>query len=73
MKDYSHLGKAPLAEIDITRGWRDLVIFGHKLKSVTVVGTTTALRQRSAPEAGLNQVWTNIIHNAVDAMGGPGR
>ena len=75
MKDYSHLDKAPLAEIDIHEGLEStLVIFGHKLKEgVTVVRDYDRTLPTICARGGeLNQVWTNIIHNAVDAMGGKG-
>ena len=75
MKDYSHLDKAPLEEIDIHEGLEStLVIFGHKLKEgVTVVRDYDRTLPTICARAGeLNQVWTNIIHNAVDAMGGKG-
>jgi signal transduction histidine kinase len=75
MKDYSHLDKAPLAEIDVHDGLEStLVIFSHKLKKgVKVVRDyDRTLPQICARGGELNQVWTNIIHNAVDAMGGEG-
>jgi signal transduction histidine kinase len=50
-----------------------LVMLGHKLRGVTVVreyGTDVPMIDAYAGE--LNQVWTNLIDNAVDAMGGSG-
>lgn len=75
MKDYSHADKAKSEEIDVHDGLEStIVILGHKLK-----GGVNLVRDydRSLPkvwgQAGaLNQVWTNIIHNAIDAMGGKG-
>jgi signal transduction histidine kinase len=75
MKDYSHLDKAPLEEIDVHDGLDStMVIFSHKLKEgVKVVRDYDRTLPRICARAGeLNQVWTNIIHNAVDAMGGKG-
>jgi signal transduction histidine kinase len=75
MKDYSHLDKGPFQEIDIHEGLDStLVIFSHKLKKgVKVVRDYDRALPKICAQAGeLNQVWTNIIHNAVDAMGGNG-
>ncbi len=75
MKDYSHLDKAPLEEIDVHEGLDStLVIFSHKLKAgVKVVREYERTLPKICARGGeLNQVWTNIVHNAVDAMGGKG-
>jgi signal transduction histidine kinase len=75
MKDYSHLDKGPFEEIDIHDGLDStLVIFAHKLKrGIKVVRDYDRALPKICAQAGeLNQVWTNIIHNAVDAMGGDG-
>ncbi|HEX3539195.1 MAG TPA: ATP-binding protein [Acidimicrobiales bacterium] len=75
MKDYSHLDKAPLEEIDIHDGLdTTLVIFSHKLKQgVKVVRDYDRTLPKICARGGeLNQVWTNIIANAIDAMDGKG-
>jgi len=75
MKDYSHLDKAPLDDIDIHAGLEStLVIFSHKLKEgVKVVRDfDRTLPTICAREGELNQVWTNIIDNAIAAMGSAG-
>jgi signal transduction histidine kinase len=75
MKDYSHLDKAPLEEIDIHEGLDStLLIFSHQLKTgVKVVRDYDRTLPKVCARGGeLNQVWTNIVHNAVDAMGGKG-
>jgi signal transduction histidine kinase len=75
MKDYSHLDKAPLGEIDIHEGLDStLVIFSHQLKTgVKVVRDYDRTLPTICARGGeLNQVWTNIVHNALDAMGGKG-
>jgi signal transduction histidine kinase len=75
MKDYSHLDKAPLEEIDVHSGLENtLVIFSHKFKKgVKVVRDYGHNLPKVCARSGeLNQVWTNIIHNAVDAMGDQG-
>jgi signal transduction histidine kinase len=75
MKDYSHLDKAPLEEIDIHDGLDStLLIFAHKLKTgVKVLRDYDRTLPRVCARGGeLNQVWTNIIDNAIDAMAGDG-
>jgi signal transduction histidine kinase len=75
MKDYSHLDNGPLEAIDVHDGLEStLVIFAHKLKKAVKVvrDYDPTLPKISARGGELNQVWTNLIHNAVDAMGGEG-
>jgi signal transduction histidine kinase len=75
MKDYSHLDKAPLGEIDIHDGLEStLVIFSHNFKKgVRLVRDYDRTLPKICARGGeLNQVWTNIIDNAIDAMGGEG-
>ncbi len=71
MKDYSHLDKGPFEEIDVHVGIEStLVILKHKLKrGVTVVREYDRTLPKICAQGGeLSQVWTNIIHNAIDAM-----
>ena len=75
MKDYSHLDKAAFESIDVHDGLEStLVILGHKLKKgVEVVRDYDRGLPKICAQAGeLNQVWTNLIDNAIDAMGGKG-
>jgi signal transduction histidine kinase len=75
MKTYSRPDKGSFQRIDIHDGLEStLVIFAHKLKKgIKVVRDyDRTLPQIEALGGELNQVWTNIIHNAVDAMGGTG-
>jgi signal transduction histidine kinase len=75
MKAYSRPDQGSFQRIDIHEGLEStLVIFSHKLKKgIKVVRDYDAtLPQIEALGGELNQVWTNIIHNAVDAMGGTG-
>ena len=75
MKAYSYMDRAAQQEIDLHDGLEStLTILGHKLKHGVVV---TREYDRSLPKicahgSELNQVWTNLIDNAVDAMGGKG-
>jgi len=71
MKDYSHLDKAPFDTIDVHDGIEStLVILKHKLKKgVEVVRDYDRSLPKICAQAGeLNQVWTNLIANAVEAM-----
>ena len=75
VKAYSYMDQAPLQEIDVHDGLDNtLIILGHKLKTGV---TVTREYDRSLPRicahgSELNQVWTNLIDNAVDAMHGEG-
>jgi len=75
VKSYSQMDRASVQRINVTDGLEStLVMLGHKLRGgVTVVrdyGTDVPEIEADAGE--LNQVWTNLIDNAVDAMGGAG-
>jgi signal transduction histidine kinase len=76
LKSYSYLGQAPIQDIDINEGLRQtLIIMRSKLKKgVQVVQELDeALPRIHAYGSELNQVWTNLIDNAVGAMGGQGK
>ena len=77
IKSYSHMDKAPLQEVDIREGLEStLTMLGHKLKEGDVtVGREFAeeLPKVSAHGSELNQVWTNLLDNAIDAVDGDGR
>ena len=75
VKSYSQLDRASLQVIDVTEGLEStLVILGHMLRDgVTVVRDFADDVPRLEANAGeLNQVWTNLIANAIDAMEGHG-
>jgi signal transduction histidine kinase len=74
VKDYAYLDQAPVQRIDVCRGLDDtLVILSHQLKNVSVrTEYSHDLPEIEAFGSELNQVWTNIIANAADAMGGRG-
>jgi len=72
MKGYSYVGQAPLRMIDIHEGLDNtLVILRNKLKQgIRVVRDyDPALPKIHAFGSELNQVWTNLIHNASQAVG----
>jgi len=75
MKSYTYLDQAPLLEVDIHEGLENtLVILQHKLKhGITIKREYSPnLPRIEAYASELNQVWTNIIDNAIDAMNGKG-
>jgi signal transduction histidine kinase len=74
VKGYSFLDQAPVQEIDITEGIGDtLILLKHKLKEVDVVTEyEDGLSTIEAPGRDLNQIWTNLIDNAADAMDNKG-
>jgi signal transduction histidine kinase len=75
VRSYSQLDRASLQLVDLTEGIdTTLVILGHKLRDgVTVVPDYAADLPRIEANPGeLNQVWTNLIDNAIDAMEGRG-
>jgi signal transduction histidine kinase len=75
IKSYSQMDRASMQRVDVTDGLEStLVMLGHKLRGgVTVVRHYGAdVPPVEAYPGELNQVWTNLIDNAVDAMGGAG-
>jgi len=75
VKSYTYLDQAPLLEVDVHEGLENtLVIMQHKLKKGVTVKREYSpnLPRIEAYASELNQVWTNIIDNALDAMNGKG-
>ena len=73
-KQYSQMDRAPLQEVDVHEGIEaTIAMLGHKLADVEVVRDyDRSLPKVTAYPAELNQVWTNLVDNAIDAMDGPG-
>ena len=75
-KQYSQLDRAPYRRIDVHEGLdATVVMFGRKVgeHGVRIVKDyDRTLPEIPAYPAELNQVWTNIIDNAIDAMDGDG-
>jgi signal transduction histidine kinase len=74
VKEYSYLDQAPIQEINPTAGIADtLVLLKHKLGDIEVITDfADDLSSVEAPGRDMNQVWTNLIDNAADAMDGGG-
>jgi signal transduction histidine kinase len=74
IKAYSYMDQAPIQEIDVHEGLEStLTILSHKLKAGGSIAVTRdydrTLPRIRAYGSELNQVWTNIIDNAIDAIG----
>jgi len=75
LKAYSYLDQAPVQAVDVHEGLDNtLLVLGHKLKTGIRVRKEYApnLPNIQANGSELNQVWTNIIDNATDALEGQG-
>jgi signal transduction histidine kinase len=74
VKNYSYLDQAPIQEIHPTEGISDtLILLKHKLRGIeTILEVEPDLPPIVASGRDLNQVWTNLIDNAADAMDGNG-
>ena len=75
LKGYAYLDQAPVQEVDVHEGLNDtLVILRSKLKDGITINKEYAedLPVIQAYGSELNQVWTNLIDNAVYAMDGNG-
>ncbi|MEK7778204.1 MAG: ATP-binding protein [Chloroflexota bacterium] len=73
LKSYSYLDQAPVQGVDIHQGLEQTVLLmGHKLRSNIAVRREydSALPKIQGYGSELNQVWTNIIDNAADALEG---
>jgi signal transduction histidine kinase len=76
VKSYAYMDRGDVVEADIHEGLETtIVILGHKLKQtmISIVRdydrTLPRLMMRGSE---LNQVWTNLLDNAIDALGGHG-
>ncbi|UBF30701.1 cyclic nucleotide-binding domain-containing protein (plasmid) [Kovacikia minuta CCNUW1] len=75
MKSYSFLDQGVQQEVDVHQGLEDtLRLFAYKLKQGIQVKRNYAPQLPTVFAYGseLNQVWTNLIDNAIDAMNGKG-
>ena len=75
IKEYTFMDQAPVQNVDIVKTLETtLTILNHKLKR----GVTVQRDYQKVPllvnsfGSELNQVWTNLIDNAIDAMNGNG-
>jgi signal transduction histidine kinase len=76
IKEYSYMDRAAMQEVDVHQGLENtLTILGHRLKG----GGIKVVREYDkdlplicAYGGELNQIWTNLIDNAIEAMQGKG-
>ena len=75
IKEYTFMDQAPVQNVDVLKTLENtLTILNYKLKK----GVSVERDYQKVPllvnsfGSELNQVWTNIIDNAIDAMGGKG-
>jgi signal transduction histidine kinase len=76
LKSYSYLDQAPIQEVDVHQGLDNtLIILRSKIKEgINIIREYAEdLPRITAYGSELNQVWTNLIDNAIDAMEGQGR
>jgi signal transduction histidine kinase len=77
IKEYSYMDTVPVQDLDLHKGLENtLLILKHKLKkkNIEIVREfDPSLPRITAHGSELNQVWTNLIDNAVDAMANGGR
>jgi signal transduction histidine kinase len=76
VKMYAYMDRGGLVEVDVREGLdTTLTILGHKLKHTTIEVKREIdedLPRFQAYGAELNQVWTNLLDNAIDALGESG-
>jgi signal transduction histidine kinase len=76
VKKYTYMDRGDLVEVDLHEGLETtLKVLGHKLKhtSIEVVRDyDRSLPKLSVRGSELNQVWTNLLDNAIDALGDHG-
>jgi signal transduction histidine kinase len=75
IKDYSYLDQALVQDVDVVRSLETtLTMLNHELRN----GVSVRREYQPVPllvdsfGSELNQVWTNLIQNAIDAMAGKG-
>jgi signal transduction histidine kinase len=75
IKEYTYMDQSPVQNVDLVKSLETtLTIMNHKLKHGVVVQRDYQRVPFLVNSFGseLNQVWTNLIDNAIDAMGGKG-
>lgn len=70
LRNYAYLDRGPVNDVDVHQGLQEtLTILSHQLRGIEVVQDFDPdLPRIMGRGADLNQVWTNLIVNAVDAL-----
>ena len=74
MRSHAYLDRAPVQQVDVLEGLEDtLVLLGDATRGVRIVREYDPdLPLITALGGELNQVWTNLVHNACDALANVG-
>ena len=76
IKEYTYMDRAPVQQVDLHKSLEStLVILNHKIRKANIEVTRDYgedLPAITAHGSELNQVWTNLLDNAIDAMRGEG-
>jgi signal transduction histidine kinase len=76
IKEYTYMDQMPVQDVDIHDGIENtLIMLRHRLKHGIEVAREydRSIPKITARGGELNQVWTNLIANAIDAMNGKGK
>jgi signal transduction histidine kinase len=75
VKNYSFMDRGPVQEVDVREGLEStLIILRHKLGKIEISRDYDPDLPRIAGHGSeLNQVWTNLLDNAIEAMSGEGQ
>ncbi len=74
LKNYSRQDQQELLRVDLHEGLEDtLMIFSNRLKDYEVIRNYGELPKVECYPGEVNQIWTNMISNAIDATDGKGR
>jgi signal transduction histidine kinase len=73
VKSYAYMDRGDLVEVDLHEGLETtLTVLGHKLKHTEIElvrDYDRTLPKLTVRGSELNQVWTNLLDNAIDALG----
>jgi signal transduction histidine kinase len=76
VKSYTYMDRGAVVEVDLREGLNTtLAVLGHKLKhtKINIVRNyDETLPKLTVRGSELNQVWTNLLDNAIDALGEQG-
>ncbi len=76
VKSYAYMDRGGLVEVDLHEGLETtLTVLGYKLKHTSIAlvrDYDRALPKLTVRGSELNQVWTNLLDNAIDALGEQG-